>query len=457
VTFSKPFLAVLAALSVACTDHSLAPPDPMPEGQTNEYSAIGFRRKIDVLFVIDDSPSMEEEQANLARNFPAFIDELRRGQGLPDVHIAVVTSDLGAGALNGGGCHPGGQGGLFRGWDRGCGLLPGHRFIAAEEGEFTRNYEGDLASVFACMAKVGTGGCGYEHQLAATTRALSAPENAGFLRDDALLQIVLVTDEDDCSAAPSSPLFSQERPGEAPSFRCARAGHQCRGQPIPAADFTAPLEECAPAEDGGLVNVRDFVAQVRALKRDPDRVLVSGIFGWPSGGAAQYRVGQEPDWGTGRIGAWDYLPTCTSANGEATAALRVKQFVEAFGENGAFESICSDDFQPVLRRMGERLRVFTDLFLCVPAPVVDRSPAPGLQPDCLVAETWPGSAEHFLPPCDTAPDGPCWTGIDHPTGGCSGAPLEVVIDRRGQRAPPERWVAIKCRTCVRPDDPRCQR
>jgi hypothetical protein len=455
VTWSKPLLAVLAALP-ACTDHPLAPPDPVPEGQTNEYFPLGFRRPIDILFVIDDSPSMEEEQANLARNFPAFIDELRRGQGLPDVHIGVVTSDLGAGALDAGGCHPGGQGGLFRGWDQGCGLLPGHRFIAAEEGEYTRNYQGDLANVFACMARVGTAGCGYEHQLAATTRALSAPENAGFLREDALLQIVLITDEDDCSAPPSSTLFTAEFPGEAPSFRCARTGHQCQGRSPPAADFTAPLDECAPVEGGPLIDVKEFVDRIRGLKREPSQILVSGIFGWPTG-AAQYRVGREPDSGTGRLGAWDYLPTCQSGNGWATAALRVKQFVEAFGENGAFESICSDDFRPVLKRMGEKLRYLWDGGLCVDVPTVDRSSTPGLQPDCLVRETLPGEAEIPVPPCDVEPEKQCWAAIENPAGWCSGAPLELVIDRKGQPAPPESSVTIKCRTCVRPDDPRCQR
>jgi hypothetical protein len=448
-------LAALPALLLGCTDHPLVAPDPVPEEQTNEYDIIGFTRKVDILFVIDNSPSMQEEQDNLARNFPAFIDELRKGQGLPDVHIGVVTSDLGAGSLDASSCHPGGQGGRFQGWDQGCGLEPGQRFIAATEGELTRNYQGDLASVFACMARVGDSGCGYEHQLAATAKALSAqrtPENAGFLRDDALLQIVLITDEDDCSADPSSTLFTENRPDEAPSFRCARAGHLCQGQAPPDADFSAPLAECAPAEDGALRNVRELVDQIRALKNDPDRILVSGIFGWPAGGSGEYRVGRETEPFLGRPGAWDYLPTCQSANGVATAALRIKQFVESFGDNGAFESICSGDFRPVLQRMGERLRVFVDPDLCLP-PTVDRSPAPGVQPDCVVSERAAGgNGETVLPPCDTATTQPCWRSIESPPW-CPG-PLLVI---EGQPAPPETLVTIKCRTCVRPDDPRCQR
>src|SRR5262245_41344309 len=50
---------------------------------------------IDILFVVDDSPSMEEEQANLVKNFKAMIDVLKaRPGGLPDVHLGVVSSSL---------------------------------------------------------------------------------------------------------------------------------------------------------------------------------------------------------------------------------------------------------------------------------------------------------------------------------------------------------------------------
>ena len=52
---------------------------------------------VDIVFVVDNSGSMSEEQANLARNFPVFMDELTALQG-GDFHIAAVSTDLGAGA-----------------------------------------------------------------------------------------------------------------------------------------------------------------------------------------------------------------------------------------------------------------------------------------------------------------------------------------------------------------------
>ncbi|HXU80157.1 MAG TPA: hypothetical protein VN914_02085 [Polyangia bacterium] len=445
----------------ACADHALVPPNPMPEEQTDQYVPVVLNPKADILFVVDNSGSMKEEQENLARNFPAFIDLLRSVPGgLPDLHIGVVTTDLGAGTLDASGCRPGGQRGAFQGWDKGCGLAEQSRFIVAANGEHERNYQGDLAEVFACMARVGISGCGYEHQLAAASRALSAdrtPENAGFLRDDAFLQIVLITDEDDCSADAGSDLFTREFPGEETSYRCARAGHICQGQQPPDADFSAPLDQCRPMDNGALSTVQTFVDQILALKKDPTRILVSGIFGWPNGEPGVYRVGKQLNETTHQPGGWDYLPTCKSANGSATAALRVKQFVDAFGERGSFASICSDSFRPVLENIAQRL-IKTFPSACVAAPLVDIKSDPGLQADCQVSESAPARGGYdttYLSACEAGKPGACWK--LQPKASCDASGFEVVIDRKGQPVPAESLVAIKCRTCIHADDERCRR
>jgi hypothetical protein len=443
-----PCFAALACLFVACTAHDLAAPNPRPEGESDQYVPLAPNRKVDVLFMVDNSLSMKEEQDNLARNFPAFIDELRQIKGgLPDVHIGVVTSDLGAGPSADSGCAVGGQGGRFQGWDKGCGLDPGQHFIVASEGEKTRNYQGDLARVFGCMAQVGTSGCGYEHQIASTLRALTLPENAGFLRDDAFLQIILISDEDDCSAPPDSPLFTMSFPDEEPSYRCARAGHLCQGRAPGEMDLDVPLDQCQPSEHGGLIDVATFIDQVRALKTTPDRILVSGIFGWPTSGGGQYRVGRTEH------GHWDYLPACQSANGEATAALRMKQFVDAFGANGTAESICAGDFRPALQKIADRLKDVFHLDPCVPAAAIDSDPAPGLQPDCVVNEVVSeaeGARETTLPRCDETGARPCWRVEQDPR--CEISQAHIAIDpalgAAGQ-------LAVKCRVCGRADDPRC--
>jgi hypothetical protein len=317
-------------------------------------------RALDLLFVVDNSPSMAEEQMNVRRNFAVLMQTLQAlPGGLPDLHVAVVTSDLGAGSkpLSNGGC-PGSHG------DRGtfqtkpsCGLAADARFLTSFNNGTLNNFQGELTSAFACIADVGARGCGYEHTLQAARVALYesiTPENAGFLRADAVLGIVIITDEDDCSAPTDTDLFVDDLPymGTTASFRCAHAGHLCNGLVPPIAEFDVPFESCQAAEDGRLIRVADVVGSLRALKPVPDQqIVVAGIFGWPTNAiGARYRYVNLP-----RNGGIDYGPSCQSVNGEATGALRMKRFVDSFGPSGSFFSICDGDFSPAMQKIGQRL------------------------------------------------------------------------------------------------------
>jgi hypothetical protein len=328
--------------------------DAVSPGSDGPHAAT---RNLDLLFMIDNSPSMKEEQANLIRNFPVMINELKKlPGGLPNLHVAVVTSDLGAGSvpLSNGGCpRIGGDRGIFHAPN--CGLAPGSNFLTTSSDGALNNFQGDLQSVFNCMASVGDQGCGYEHQLQATRVALYeaiTPENKGFLRDDAMLAIVLISDEDDCSAQTSTNLFVDDAtfPGTTASFRCAQVGHLCDGKSPALTPFDAPLEACASNENGRLIKVAEVVDSIKVLKSRPaEQIVVAGIFGWPNNPlGARYRYVQTPD-------GLDYAPICQSVNGEATAGLRLKKFVESFGNAGAFFSICNDDFSPAMQQIGSRL------------------------------------------------------------------------------------------------------
>src|SRR5205814_5112437 len=134
---------------------------------------------------------------------------------------------------------------------------------------------------FSCMANLGTQGCGYEHQLQSTRVALYETvtrENAGFLRPNALLAIILVTDEDDCSAETTSDLFTDDIsfPMTTASFRCSQVGHLCNGLSPPIAPFDVPLESCRDNPGGRLIRVSDVVDSIRVLKRNPaEQILVA--------------------------------------------------------------------------------------------------------------------------------------------------------------------------------------
>jgi hypothetical protein len=445
----------------ACNSHPLEAPIPLPEQQNDQYYEVNPIRDIDIVFMVDNSPSMQQEQDNLRRNFPAFIDELKKiPGGLPSLHIGVISSDLGAGPtpLMGGCGRVAGDRGIFQ-VKPGCGLNPNEVFLTSTpNGTATPavNFQGELSDVFSCMANLGVAGCGYEHQLQATRVALYetiTPANKGFLRENAFLALIFITDEDDCSADINSDLFTDDMTfaGTAASFRCAQVGHLCGGKTPPIGEFAADLTTCDSNEAGRLLKVQEMVESIRMVKAKPDQqILVAGIFGWPnSTTGAQYRYVKGRD-------GWDYGPTCTSANGEATAALRMKKFVDAFGkDNGSFFSICQDDFRPAMKQIGEKLAAKLGN-PCISAPLVDNSPNPGLQPDCQVIDQEPATGGGYtynpLPPCGNGKT-PCWKLA--PEAMCGDSGFKIDVDRAGILPKPGTQQAIKCLTCAKPDDPRC--
>src|SRR5262245_23445677 len=155
--------------------------------------------KLDMLFVVEDAPSMLNAQHNLTLNFPTWMTALKTLGGQPDLHIAVVSTDMGVGSGTHLGCNTvGGNNGIFQHAARGTctatGLEADATYIA--DGPDGRNYAGRLEDVFACIAPLGESGCRFGQPLAAAARALGADghavpdENAGFLRDDAFLFVV---------------------------------------------------------------------------------------------------------------------------------------------------------------------------------------------------------------------------------------------------------------------------
>lgn len=143
-------------------------------------------RKLDVLFVVDNSGSMSSSQAALAANFPSFIDYFKN-KGY-DFKIAVTTTDA----------------------------FYGYQFLATPcslcNTEQTRFRSGtdpkiyvldsntpSLESVFAANVNVGTAGSGDERAFSSFEAALTSPHNTGFHRTDAYLSIIIVSDEEDFS------------------------------------------------------------------------------------------------------------------------------------------------------------------------------------------------------------------------------------------------------------------
>lgn len=136
--------------------------------------------QVDVLFVIDDSSSMAEEQERLALGFDAFADELEDAGS--DFHLGVAATSLGDG-----------QAGPT------SALVGEPPYLTGDDPGYRR--------AFGDRARLGVHGSDQERGLTAALLALS-PEavgpggvNEGFLREGSQLLVVFVSDEDDCSDA----------------------------------------------------------------------------------------------------------------------------------------------------------------------------------------------------------------------------------------------------------------
>src|SRR6478609_5800192 len=154
-------LAALLPALWACTTRSLEPPILKPAVDNWVTFTENVNPDIDIIFLVDNSSSMKLSQTNLLNNFPVFMNVLKGlPMGLPNVHIAVVSSDMGAGTGTGG-CAGNGQAGLFQ-WGAPTATCPattdGARFLSNVHGN--ANYTGDISQVFSCVAALGETGCG---------------------------------------------------------------------------------------------------------------------------------------------------------------------------------------------------------------------------------------------------------------------------------------------------------
>jgi hypothetical protein len=445
----------------ACTSHPLEKPDTFPDQQTDDYYAVNPIRDVDLLFVIDNSGSTQNKQTNFARNFPSFINALQAiPGGLPNVHIGVVTSDLGSGNAMTQSCRVGGDGGRFQVTDivsgANCGLAAGANWMTNDNLAPGTT----MPQVFSCMALRQSMGCGSEHQLKAADVALHPrpdwnPMNAGFLRPDAYLAIILLTDEDDCSAPDDAGAFFSGPPptGISSNSRCAWAGHLCNGQPPPGMDFSVPLAQCMPNPNppaGSLLPVLDIINDIKGLKPGhEEKIVVAAIAGWPAPGQeANARYAMVAQRGGGGV---DLAQVC-QAGGGGTPALRIKQFVDAF-QHGLLQTICQDNYATALTQIGTLVGSVVGNN-CISAPLVDANGSlPNVQADCVVTESINGGKGTPLPQCTNGGPRPCWQ--VKASGGCPASGFLMDVDRAGMMPPDGVSQSIKCRTCAKPGDIRC--
>jgi hypothetical protein len=289
-----PLLATLIACGPGVSETYDAGGNPRDGGGGNEFTDAAPPEacaKMDILFVIDDSGSMSEEQAALAAAFPDFIEVIHNYEtadgDLLDYHVAATTTGrdvdytISALGMEIPMSESGADGELLMG--SGCDMP--RRWLERTDGTVE-----EIGAIFGCVARVGTGGPSLEMPLHTTELAFTEPmasTNAGFLREDALLALVILTDENDCSRADNN--------------------------------FTIPNDQCDPpaAEVVGLDHYLGFLDNLKDVRGRWATVVIAGPNPVPDG--------------------------C-----EAYTASRLLDFVDQTGDNAIFRSICTGNLASAL-------------------------------------------------------------------------------------------------------------
>ena len=365
----KVALTVVLALGLGlvggCLNRDLRPLNPCTVSGVINKVRVTTVDKIDLLFLVDNSNSMIEEQNSLVQQFPRLIQTLASGMvrnsagevtrtfpAVGSLQVGVVDSDMGSGGFLVPTCADSnfGDDGILRtsGNTAIAGCSPSYPpFLQFQRGT---DDPATFAADFTCVAALGTGGCGFEQHLEAVLKALTPStssitfamgtrghgdvENNGFLRPDSLLGIVVVGDEDDCSASEGD-LFNQSSArymGDL-NLRC----FQFPGAVYPVDDRYVAGLLALRAGNHELLVFADIGGVPTDLVADPNAIDYAAILADP-------RMQEAPD----PTMPSRLTPSC-NVPGRGLAfpprrLVQVAQGLDALGAGAVVQSICQEDF-----------------------------------------------------------------------------------------------------------------
>jgi|GEM_PF-847854 len=406
----------------ACTDATgdvSCACSPGFEGERCEVAAWSIAaptRDVDLLFVVDNSGSMQTEQQRLVDAFGDLVAALTDANGaLANLHVGVVSSNVGAAGQSGvPGCPANGDDGNLQATvgfttTHCSSLTDAFASDVATAGGREANYTGSLTDTFACLAARGTYGCGFEMHLESAWRALQPDKNPGFHRPGAHLAVIIVADEDDCSTRdgamfgdPTGTLESTLGPRT--SFRCHEFGVVCDDDPTPRT--FGEKSGCRPIEDPlyefPVAKYVDFFEQLK----DPRRLTLAGLLGTFDG--SHLTVAQDPSPGAPvgwpavkRSCGYDEIDPTVGAS----PPVRLAAFLGAFRARHA--SACDASFADTMRGIGADVVASMASVICIDPQLADDDVAAGLQPRCTVAITAPDGPTP-IPQCTAGQAPPCW-------------------------------------------------
>ena len=211
----------------------------VPDGATDSGMSGEGCQKVDFLFVLDNSISMGDEQQNLAASFPGFISTIQTEVKAQDYHIMVIdTDDIDKWGEKYDKCFnkcmtddPGDSCLTVYFDDLICGELPpppeacdqtlgvgrnkgagGPPVVCPIDGglRYMTQAQSELAKTFQCVAEMGATGNSNERPIDAALQALGPQTaadgcHAGFLRDDAVLVVTMISDEEELGSGGAPP------------------------------------------------------------------------------------------------------------------------------------------------------------------------------------------------------------------------------------------------------------
>jgi len=176
-------ITAAAAMIVGCSK-SADSFSLLADASSYKQNAQYIPRKVDVLWVIDNSGSMANSQTDLAKNFKSFIQKFTATGS--DFRMAVTTSDAFLAPYY----NDNSKARLRPGKDLATPAMDHYIMTPATP---------DLENVFLTAIKAGTSGSGDERVFSSFKEALTNTVNNGFHRPEAFLAIIMVSDEEDFS------------------------------------------------------------------------------------------------------------------------------------------------------------------------------------------------------------------------------------------------------------------
>jgi len=317
------------------------PLDLGPDRQINPNKPNG----VDVLLVVDNSGGMGYPQQWLARDISTLVNGLDKLPGGPNYRLGVTTTDMGVGMYSNAGCTAAGDGAELL-IPSSCPKPQGNVRYVQRIGTST-NVQGSVSQAVSCMVKQGTGGCGFEQALKAMKTALTSA-NKGFLRSDAALAVVLLTNEDDCSAA-SNTLFNPNDAALGPyaSYRCFQHGVLCSGAKPPLKQTL--LSGCMPGQQWLHDIQSEYVNFLNSLK--PSGWLSLLVIAAPAADPVTVLQlsSQYPP-------TYEVKESCSAGSLDGYPSFRLEDLVNRFGSLAGFASICDSSYNPGLQSLLLRIQ-----------------------------------------------------------------------------------------------------